>query len=41
MISDALIQQNLPKLVSLRVWHDENATNTYAISDQTLFRLAE
>ncbi|KAI6177184.1 hypothetical protein M3Y97_00879500 [Aphelenchoides bicaudatus] len=40
MVSDDLIECNLPKLVSLRVWH-ESITNIYAISDQTLFKLAD
>jgi hypothetical protein len=40
VVSDDLIANNLPNLVSLRIWH-ESIANVYAVSDQTLFRLAE
>ncbi|KAI6240976.1 hypothetical protein M3Y99_00407500 [Aphelenchoides fujianensis] len=40
LISDDLIENNLPQLTSLRVWH-ESAGHAYAISDATLFRFAD
>ncbi|KAI6188085.1 hypothetical protein M3Y98_00315500 [Aphelenchoides besseyi] len=40
VISDNLIEKNIPQIASLRIWHESFGV-MYAITDRTLFRLAD